>query len=116
MDITWSCGATKFIFEPDKGFTSDRSEQVKYFNTRRDILPVQAVKLCPIYYVNTNEMPTHFTFNSLQKARFTSNHNNRALFTCEGNALFSCVKILCFRAIAHPEFPGGLYSHEFSFV
>ena len=43
-------------------FTTERSERVKYFfNTRREISYLQATMLFSIYYINTNEIPNHFT-------------------------------------------------------
>ena len=31
-----------------------------FFNTRREILYLQATMQCSIYHVNTNEIPNHF--------------------------------------------------------
>lgn len=33
-----------------------------FFNTSRDILYLQEDFQCYIYYINTNEIPNHFTF------------------------------------------------------
>ena len=41
---------------------SERSVQVKYFfNMRREILYLQVAMYCSFYYINTNEIPNHFT-------------------------------------------------------
>ena len=55
MSCTWPRGEKK-------NFTSERSERMKYFfNKRREVLYLQAAKKCSIYYINTNEIPNHFT-------------------------------------------------------
>ena len=33
----------------------------KFFNTRKEISHLQAAMLCPIYFINTNEIPNHFS-------------------------------------------------------
>ena len=45
-----------------KYFTSERSERVNdFFNARREISYLQGAMQCSIYYINTNELPNHFT-------------------------------------------------------
>ena len=59
-----------FSSSVEKYFTSERSEQVKYFfNT----------------YVNTNELPNHFTFIVFwcERRDLLCSHSNGDIFTCE---------------------------------
>jgi len=51
-----------------------------FFDTRRPILFLQAAVRCSICYINTNEIPSHFTFAAKS---MICNHSNRDLFTCE---------------------------------
>ena len=51
------------------------------------------------------------TFSS-RVARFSYNHRNSDLFTCENNMLSSRVKISCFRAKAHLVFHWCLYNEK----
>ena len=71
-----------------------------FFNTRREISYLQAAMLCSIYYINTNEIPNHFTF-CCERRDLLCNHSNGDLLTCEDNMLFSRVRISCFRTKAH---------------
>ena len=99
-----------FSWSVEKYFASERSERVKYFfNTRREILYLQATMLCSIYYINTNEIPNHFGLKG-----FLWSHNNGDIFTCEDNMLFSHVKISSFRAEAHLVFHWCLYNKIYS--
>ena len=112
-DITWPCGDTKFLFECWKYFTSERSERVKYFfNTRREISYLGAAMYCSIYYINTNELPNHFTLTGFwcERRDLLLSHSNGDIFTCEDNMLFSHVKIPSFRAKAHLVFHWCLYN------
>ena len=74
-----------------------------FFNTRREISYLQATRSCSIYYINTNEIPDHFTeivFLS-QRYGFLWSHSNGDIYKCEDYMLFSHVKISSFRAKAH---------------
>ena len=71
-----------------------------FFNTRREISYLQAAMKCSIYYINTNEIPNHFTFRC-ERHDLLCNHSNDDLFMCEDNMLFSHVKISCFHMKAH---------------
>ena len=73
------------------------------FNTTREISYLQAAMLCSIYYINTNEIPYHFTETvfSSERRNLLCSHSNGDIFTCESNMLFPRVKISCFRAKAH---------------
>ena len=53
-----------------------------FFNTRREISYLQAAVYCSIYYINTNEIPNHFTFRC-ERHDLLCNHRNGDLFTCE---------------------------------
>ena len=57
-----------------------------FFNTRREISYFQAVMKCSVYYINTNEIPNHFT---LIFVDFLCKHSNGDLFTNEGNMFFT---------------------------
>ena len=84
------------------------------FNTRREISYLQAAIKCSInfYYMNTNEIPNHFTETVFSSARcdLLCGHINGDIFTCENNVLFSRVKISCFGAKAHLVFHWCLYN------
>ena len=66
----------------EKYFTSERSEQGKNFSTQEEISCLQAAMECSIYYINTNEIPNHFTFRC-ERQDLLCNHSNGDLFTCE---------------------------------
>ena len=67
----------------EKYFTSERSEWVKYFfNTRRGISYLQAAMQYSIYYINTNELPNHFTL--------------IVYYVAIATVIFSHVKITCY--------------------
>ena len=53
-------------------------------NMRREILYLQAAMYFSIYYINTNEIPNHFTFRC-ERHDLLCNHSNCDLFTCEDN-------------------------------
>ena len=51
-----------FLLVLKKYFTRSLCSLVKYFfNTSREISYLQAAMLCSIYYINTSELPNHFT-------------------------------------------------------
>ena len=66
------------------------------------------------YYINTNEIPNHFTETvlSCERRDLLCSHSNSDIFTCENNMLFSRVKISCFRAKAHLVFHWCLYNNS----
>ena len=63
-----------------------------FFNTRAEISYLQATMWCSIYYINTNEIPNHFTWIVFWSERcgLSWSHSN----------VFSHVKISSFRAKA----------------
>ena len=63
------------------------------------------------YYINTNEIPGHFTFRC-ERCDLLCDHSNGDLFTFEDNMLFSCVKISCFCMKAHLVFHWCLYNKK----
>ena len=71
---------------------------------------------CSIYYINTNEIPNHFTETVFSRERrdLLCSHSNRDIFTCENNMLFSRLKISCFRAKAHLVFHWCLHNKGYS--
>ena len=85
-----------FSSRVEKYFTSERSELVEYFfNTRREISYLQAAMKCSIHYINTNEIPNHFTLIVFwcERCDLLCSHSKGDIFTCEDNMLFSHVKI-----------------------
>ena len=80
--------------------------------TRREISYPQAAMYCSIYYINTNEIPNHFTLIVFRWERrdLLCSHSNSDIFTCEDNMLFSHVKISSFHTKAHLVFHWCLYS------
>ena len=54
----------------------------KNFSTQEEISCLQAAMECSIYYINTNEIPNHFTFRC-ERQDLLCNHSNGDLFTCE---------------------------------
>ena len=65
-----------------------------------------------IHYINTNELPNHFTLKVFwcERRDLLCSHSNGNTFTCEDNMLFSHVKISSFRAKAHLVFHWCLYN------
>ena len=61
----------------------------KYFtrsrNTRREISYLQAAMQCSTYYINTNEIPNHFTLIVFwcERRDILCSHSNGDIFTCE---------------------------------
>ena len=100
-----------------KYFTSEHSEQVKYFQHEKIdfVSPSGHVLFYYLfYYINTNEIPNHFTETvlSCERCDLLCSHSNGDIFTCENNMLFSRVKISCFRAKAHLVFHWCLYNNS----
>ena len=62
------------------------------FSTRENI---------SLYYINTNEIPNHFTLIVFwcERRDLLWSHSNGDIFTCEDNMLFSHVKISSFREL-----------------
>ena len=85
-----------------------------FFNTRREISYLRAAMQCSIYYLNTNELPNHFTLIvfGCERRDLLCSHSNGDIFTCEDNMLFSHVKISSFRAKAHLVFHWCLYNNK----
>ena len=56
-----------------------------------------------MYYINTNEIPNHFTLIvfGCERRDLLCSHSKGQIFTCEDNMLFSHVEISSFRAKAH---------------
>ena len=56
-----------------------------FFNTRREISYLQATMYCSIYYINTNEIPNHFTKIVFwcERCDLLCSHSNGDIFTCE---------------------------------
>ena len=73
---------------------------------------LQAAMQCSIYYINTNEIPNHFTLIVFWRERrdLLCSHSKGDIFTCEDNMLFSHVKVSSFRAKAHLVFHWCLYN------
>ena len=93
-----------FLLVLKKYFTRSLCSLVKYFfNTSREISYLQAAMLCSIYYINTSELPNHFTLIVFwcERRDLLCSHSNGDIFTPEDNMLFSHVKISSFRAKAH---------------
>ena len=83
--MTWPRGDTKFPFERNI-----------FQHEKKNFLSPSGHVIYSIYYINTNEIPNHFT----KDAIFICNHSNSDLFTRENKMLSSRVTI-CFRAKAH---------------
>ena len=67
-----------------------------------------------IHYINTNELPNHFTLIVFwcERRDLLCSHSNGDIFTCEDNMLFSHVRIPSFRAKAHLVFHWRLYYNQ----
>ena len=72
---------------------------------------ISQVSACSIYYINTNELPNHFTLIVFwcERRDLLGSHSNSDIITREDNMLFSHVKISSFRAKAHLVFHWCLY-------
>ena len=48
------------------------------------------------YYINTNEIPKHFTekFFCCERRDLLCSHSNGDLFTCENNVIFTCEDLM----------------------
>ena len=68
---------------------------------------------CSIYYINTNEIPNHFTLKDFgcERRDLLCSQSKGDTFTCKDNMLFSHVKISSFRAKAHLVFHWWLYNN-----
>ena len=74
-----------------------------FFNTRREILYLQAAMQYSIYYIKNNETPNHFT-KGIERCNF---HN----YVTTATVIFSRVKITChLHAKAHLVFHWCLYN------
>ena len=116
-DITWPPGDTKFLFEFRKNVSFVRcAHSWHYFSTLEEKFCI-CKRPCNglLYYINTNEIPSHFTLIAFWCERcdfIMLSHCNRDIFTCEDNVLFSHVTISSFRAKAHLAFKWCLYNKE----
>ena len=83
-----------------------------FFSKRREISYLQAAMQCSFYYINTNEIPNHFTLIVFwyERRDLLCSHSKDDIFTCEDNMLFLHVKISSFRAKAHLVFHWCLYN------
>ena len=111
--IMWVRQLRRLLLECWKYFTRSLSSLVKYFfNKRRETSYLQAAMLCSIYYINTNELPNHFTLIVFwcERRDLLCSHSNGDIFTREDNMLFSQVKISSFRAKPHLVFHWCLYN------
>ena len=103
-DITWPRGDTKFLFECWKIFHewAQWTSEI-FFQYEKINLYLQAAMYYSIYYINTNELPNHFTLIVFwcERRDLLCSHSNGDIFTCEDNMLFSHVKIPSFRAKVH---------------
>ena len=104
-DITWPRRDTKFLFECWKIFHEWAQRTSEIFSTHEEKFciskrPCNVLLIC---YINTNEIPNHFTETvlSCERCDLSCSHSKGDIFTCENNMLFSCLKISCFRATAH---------------
>ena len=107
-----------FSLSVEKYFTSEHSERMKYFfNTSEEKFCISKWP-CNVlfYYINTNELPNHFTLIVFwcERCDLLCSHSNGDIFTCEDNMLFSHVKISSFRAKAHLVFHWCLYNKMLS--
>ena len=68
---------------------------------------------CSFYYINTNEIPNHFTLIVFwyERRDLLCSHSKGDIFTREDNMLFSHVKISSFRVKAHLVFHWCLYNN-----
>ena len=111
--IMWVRQLRRLLFECWKYFTRSLRSLVKYFfNKRRETSYLQVTMLCSIYYINTNELPNHFTLIVFwcERRDLLCSHSNGDIFTREDNMLFSQVKISSFRAKAHLVFHWCFYN------
>ena len=79
---------------------------------RRYEISLRVLKNISLYYINTSEIPNHFTLIVFwcERRDLLCSHSNGDIFTCEYNMLFSHVKISSFRAKAHLVFHWCLYN------
>ena len=83
-----------------------------YMAARRYEISLRVLKNISLCYINTNEIPNHFTLivSWCERRDLLCSHSNGDIFTCEYNMLFSHVKISSFRAKAHLVFHWCLYN------
>ena len=113
-DITWPCRDRKCLFECWKIFHewAQWTSEI-YFSIQDEIyVSPSGCVICSIYYINTNEIPNHFTWIVFwyERGDLFRSHSNGDIFTCEDNMLFSHVKISSCCAKAHLVFHCGLYN------
>ena len=85
-DFTLPRGDTKISLQVLKNI-------VKYFlNKRSEISYLQAVMQCAIYYINTNEIPSHFTVIVFCRER-------RDLISSHSKGHISRVKVTCYHSM-----------------
>ena len=91
-----------------KYFTSERSETSEIFSTLTEKFHIskQPRNVVLIYYINTNEIPNHFTYN---KQFFGV--KGRIYYVAIATVIFSHVKISSFRAKAPLLFHWCLYNN-----
>ena len=67
----------------------------RYEISLRVLKNISRVSACSIYYIDTNELPNHFTLIVFwcERRDLLCSHSNGDIFTCEDNMLFSHVKI-----------------------
>ena len=115
--ILHGCAEIRNFSSSVEKYRVSAAKECNVFNTRREISYLQAAMQCSIYYINTNEIPSHFTTTvfSCKRCDLLCSHSNGDIFTCENDMLFSRVKISCFRAKAHLVFHWCLYNKASSF-
>ena len=86
------------------------------FSTREEKFRIskQPCNVLFFYYINTNEVPNHFTLIVFwcERCDLLCSHSNSDIFTCEDNMLFSHVKISSFHTKAHLVFHWCLYNKD----
>ena len=92
-DSTWQCGDKKNSLQVVNN--TFQHEKINFVSPSDHVMFY-------LYYINTNEIPDHFTSIAFgcERCNLLCSHSNGNLFTCENNMLFSRVKI-CFRTKAH---------------
>ena len=113
-DITWPPGDTKFLFECPKNVSFVHcAHSWHYFSTLEEKFCI-CKRPCNglLYYINTNEIPNHFTLIAFwcERRDLLCSYSNGDIFTCEDNMLFSHVKISSCCAKAHLVFHWCFYN------
>ena len=82
-----------FSSSVEKSFTSEGSEQVKYFSTQEEkfCISKRPCNVLLIYYININEIPNHFTLILFwcERCDLLCSLSNGDIFTHE-DIMFSC--------------------------